>query len=166
LEEAGADAVILHPRFFEDRFRRRARHELFPWAASLTRLPLIANGDLTGPDTPQAQSEHFAPVSAVMLGRMAVIRPWIFAHWDQAGSVDMEAIWGAMCRHLAEDFAPALALRRLQMFTRYFAANFKFGHQFSVDLSQATSLEDIQQRAASFFSRSPATMAQPPLTGS
>ena len=165
LEEAGADAVVLHPRFFEERFKRRARHELFPWAASLTRLPLIANGDLSGPDTPQAQTEHFASVSAVMLGRMAVVQPWIFAHWDQPGSVDLAAIWGRMCHHLTEDFAPALALRRLQMFTRYFAANFKFGHQFNVDLARATSLEDIQRRAASFFSRAPATVAQPTLAG-
>ena len=79
LEEAGVDAVILHPRFFEEKFKRRARHELFPWAASLTRLPLIANGDLSGPDTLQGRAEHFQSVSAVMLGRMAVARPWIFA---------------------------------------------------------------------------------------
>jgi len=157
--------VVLHPRFFEERFKRRARHELFPWAASLTRLPLIANGDLSGPDTAQAQTEHFASVSAVMLGRMALVRPWIFAHWDKAGSVDLAAIWGRMCHYLTEDFEPALALRRLQMFTRYFAANFKFGHQFNGDLARATSLEDIQRRAASFFSRGPTTVPQPTLAG-
>jgi len=56
LEDAGVDAVILHPRFFEERFKRRARHELFPWAASLTRIPLIANGDVSGPDTLHAQA--------------------------------------------------------------------------------------------------------------
>ena len=165
LEAEGADAIVLHPRFFEERFRRRARHELFPWAASLTRLPLIANGDLNGPETLEAQMEHFAPVSAVMLGRMAVVRPWIFAHWDRAGSVDLAAIWGRMCQHLIEDFAPPLALRRLQMFTRYFAANFQFGHQFNVDLGQASSLDDIQQRAAGFFSRAPATVAQLTVAG-
>jgi len=83
LEEAGVDAVILHPRFFEERFKRRARHELFPWAASLTRLPLIANGDLSGPDMLQERADHFQSVSAVMLGRMTVARPWIFSTWDR-----------------------------------------------------------------------------------
>lgn len=161
LEEGGADAVILHPRFFEERFTRRARHELFPWAASLTRLPLIANGDLGGPHTAQAQAEHFESMSAVMLGRMAVARPWIFANWDLPKIVDLPAVWSLMRRHLMEDFTPALALRRLQMFTRYFAANFKFGHQFKVELARAASLEDVQERAVDFFSRGPIAAAQP-----
>jgi tRNA-dihydrouridine synthase len=165
LEEAGADAVVLHPRFFEERFKRRARHELFPWAASLTRLPLIANGDLSGPETPRAQAGHFESMRAVMLGRMAVVRPWIFAEWDLPTSVDPAAVWGMMCHHVAEDFAPALALRRLKMFAKYFAANFKFGHQFNVDLARATSLEDIQRRAANFFSGAPLTVAHPTVAG-
>ena len=93
LEEAGADAVILHARFIEERFKRRARHELFPWAASLTRLPLIANGDLTGPDTLMERADCFQSVSAIMLGRMAVARPWIFSTWDQPANVDFAAIW-------------------------------------------------------------------------
>jgi len=44
LEDTGFDALIVHPRFFEDKFRRRAQLELLPWVATLTRLPLIANG--------------------------------------------------------------------------------------------------------------------------
>jgi tRNA-dihydrouridine synthase B len=165
LEESGVDAVILHPRFVEERFKRRARHELFPWAASLTRLPLIANGDLIGPDTLEQRPEHFRSVSAVMLGRGAVIRPWIFASWDQPVRVDAAAIWDAMCQYLMDDFLPTLALRRLKMFTKYFASNFKFGHQFNVDLARASSLDDIRQRARDFFSRDPVLVSQPILAG-
>ena len=165
LEDAGVDAVILHARFFEERFKRRARHELFPWAASLTRLPVIANGDLAGPDTLRESAGHFQSASAIMLGRMAVARPWIFANWDQPAEVDLAAIWDRMYHYIAEDFPPALALRRLQMFTKYFAANFKFGHQFNVDLARATSLPEIRERAHVFFSSAPATMAQPTVAG-
>ena len=165
LEEAGVDAVILHARFFEEKFKRRARHELFPWAASLTRLPLIANGDLSGPESLQGRDGHFQSVSAVMLGRMALARPWIFANWDQSRSVDLAAIWFMMHRYVTEDFRPAVALRRLQMFAKYFAANFKFGHQFKVDLSHATSLQEIQLRAEDFFSRNPVTVTQPNVAG-
>jgi tRNA-dihydrouridine synthase len=165
LEEAGADAVILHARFIEERFKRRARHELFPWAASLTRLPLIANGDLTGPDTLMERADCFRSVSAIMLGRMAVARPWIFSTWNQPANVDFAAIWERMYHYITEDFPPGLALRRLQMFTKYFAANFKYGHQFNVDLARASTLQEIRERAHAFFSRSPATVAQPTLVG-
>jgi len=165
LEEAGVDAVILHPRFIEERFKRRARHELFPWAASLTRLPLIANGDLSGPDALSARPQHFQSMGGVMLGRMAVVRPWVFATWDRPADVDLAAIWDRMFRYVTEDFPPVQALRRLQMFTKYFAANFKFGHQFNVDLSRACSLDELQRRAQTFFSRTPATLDQPGIAG-
>jgi tRNA-dihydrouridine synthase B len=165
LEEAGVDAVILHARFSQEKFKRRARHELFPWAASLTRLPLIANGDLNGPNTLTERADHFQPVSAIMLGRMAVARPWIFSTWDKPANVDLAEIWNKMFRYVAEDFPPAVALRRLQMFTKYFAANFKFGHQFKVGLSQTTSMEELRRQAESFFSRTPAVVDQPTVTG-
>ena len=64
-----------------------------------------------------------------------------------------------------KDFPPALALRRLQMFTKYFAANFKFGHQFNVDLARASSLHELRQLAETFFSRAPETLAQPTVAG-
>ncbi|MGO8677956.1 MAG: tRNA-dihydrouridine synthase family protein [Limisphaerales bacterium] len=165
IEEAGVDAVILHARFFEEKLKRRARHEVFPWAASLTRLPLIANGDLSGPDAVSTRAGDFQSVSAVMLGRMAVVRPWVFATWDRPECVDLGAIWARMYQNMTEDFPPPAALRRLQMFTKYFAANFKFGHQFNVDLARALSLEDLRRRAEDFFHSAPITVARPAVAG-
>jgi tRNA-dihydrouridine synthase len=163
LEEAGVDAIILHARFVEERFKRRARHELFPWAASLTRLPLIANGDLSGPG--HLRAEDFKGVSAIMLGRMAVVQPWIFASWGRPAAVDLAAIWRRMYDLVSADFEPAPGLRRMQMFTKYYAANFQFGHQFNVDLARAATLPEMRERAEAFFSRAPATVALPSVAG-
>ncbi len=116
------DAVVLHARFFEEKFKRRARHELFPWAASLTRLPLIANGDLNGPEAIRCRASDFQPVCGVMLGRMAIVQPWIFAHWNQRGPVDL-GISGAHAGYVIEDFRRRRGARML-IFTKYFAANF------------------------------------------
>ena len=163
LEETGLDAVTLHPRFFEDKFRRRAQLDLIPWAASLTRLPLIANGDLGGGAQIQALAPQLRPAGAVMIGRLAIVRPWIFAAWDQAMPVDHAAIWHRMCRYIAEDFAPATALRRIQMFTKYYAANFRFGHAFHVAISNASTWDAVQERAGEFFAGAPAVLEQPSL---
>jgi tRNA-dihydrouridine synthase len=100
-----------------------------------------------------------------MLGRMAVIRPWVFATWNGPMTVDLAAIWKRMHEYVTEDFPPMVALRRLKMFTKYFAANFKFGHQFNVELARAQSLEEIRQRAEDFFSRAPALVARPNAVG-
>jgi tRNA-dihydrouridine synthase B len=161
LEDAGVDAVTLHPRFFEEKFKRRARLELIPWATSLTRLPVIANGDLSGPEDVQTQGESLRAASAVMLGRMAIVRPWVFAAWEQPSLVDYGEIWRKMYHYILDDFPPAVALRRIQMFTKYFAANFAFGHPFQVAVGNAPSLEEALDRANDFFSHSPATFAHP-----
>ena len=132
----------------------------------MTPLPLIANGDLGGSETLKGRAEDFQSVSAVMIGRMAVACPWVFANWDRPASVDLASIWNRMYHYVREDFPPAMALRRLKMFAKYFAANFKFGHQFKVELARAPSLEDIRRRADAFFSRAPVTVAQPTVVGS
>jgi hypothetical protein len=77
--------------------------------------------------------------------------------------VDLAEIWLRMHEYVCDDFTPIIALRRLQMFTKYFSLNFKFGHQFKVDLLQASSLEEIRARAEAFFAGSPVTIAEPKL---
>jgi tRNA-dihydrouridine synthase len=165
LEDSGVDAVTLHPRFFEDKFRRRARLELIPWASSLTKLPLIANGDLGGPEDVEARAIHLRPACAVMIGRMAIARPWLFAHWEASGAVDYAEVWRKMFRYIVEDFPPARAVRRIKMFTKYFAANFAFGHQFYVNVFNAPSIEEVFRRGDGFLSRLPATVTRPTVAG-
>lgn len=165
LADEGLDALIVHPRFFEDKFRRRARHELLPWVASLTRLPLIANGDLDSAERVAALAHHLQPACGIMIGRMAIARPWLFAAWDGAFPVDHAAVWHRMCAYIQHDFPPETARRRLQMFTRYFAANFAFGHSFAVAVGNAVTVEDARRHAEAFFSRSPVLVAHPSVAG-
>ncbi len=161
LEDCGFDALTLHPRFFEDKFKRRAQHERISWAASLTKLPLIANGDLYGPEQVASLAEQLRPACAIMLGRMAIVRPWIFAAWEQPMAVNYGEIWSKMCQYIAEDFVPATALRRVHMFAKYYAANFQFGHSFRTTIGNTKTLAEASDRAAEFFSRSPQVLAVP-----
>ncbi|MBN2507098.1 MAG: tRNA-dihydrouridine synthase family protein [Verrucomicrobia bacterium] len=165
LEDEGADALVLHPRFFEDKFRRTARFECIAWAASRTRLPVIASGDLHGPEHVHARADSLQAACAVMIGRMAIVRPWLFAGWDRPVTVDLPEIWRTMCRYIREDFPPPVAYRRIQMFTKYFAANFAFGHPFHAAVANAPSLGEVIRRAEDFFSRSPAPVAEPVVAG-
>ena len=165
IEDGGVDAVTLHPRFFEDKFKRRARHELIPWAAAETRLPLIANGDLESPQQVESLATHLQPVCAIMIGRMAIARPWVFSSWEAPRPVDLATIWRKMHLYTLEDFEPAIALRRVQMFTKYFAANFAFGHRFNVSVANADSPAEALARAEDFFGRQPATVTRAVVAG-
>jgi tRNA-dihydrouridine synthase len=160
-EDSGVDAVILHPRFFEDKFKRRARHEFFAWANSLTCLPLIANGDIAGAETILKNPELFKPVRGLMLGRAAVARPWVFASWERPMELDYAAVWRRLVDYTCEDFPPEKAIGRIKIFTEYYARNFRFGHSFHVATQNAPTLEAARERADAFFSGAPALDPEP-----
>ncbi|MFH0908487.1 MAG: tRNA-dihydrouridine synthase family protein [bacterium] len=165
IEESGVDAVTLHPRFFEDKLKRRARHELFAWVASITRLPLIANGDILGARTLRENPALFEKMSGVMIGRMAIARPWIFAAWEQPMQVDYAGVWRRLHAYIREDFPPVTALKRIKLFTKYYARNFLFGHNFDCAVQNAPSLDAALERANAFFSVSMDLHDEPSLMG-
>lgn len=165
IENAGIDAITLHTRFFEDKFKRRSRHELFAWATSLTKLPVIANGDITGAHQLREHAELFKTVSGFMLGRMAIARPWIFASWSQPVEFDYAEVWNRLHDYIAEDFQPNIALRRLRLFTKYYARNFHFGHTFNMAIHNAPDMATARDRAAQFFAVPQPVFAEPNLQG-
>jgi tRNA-dihydrouridine synthase len=150
------DAVILHPRFHEDKFKRLARHDLYEKAAAVTRLPLIANGDISGSDFIRNRAARFAPVSGLMIGRLAAAQPWLFGQWRNPElAVDHPEIVRRLGGYLAEDFPPETALRRLKIWMPYFACNFAFGHTLYKAVQQAVSLDEALERALAFLAADP-----------
>ena len=166
IEDIGIDAVTLHTRFFEDKFKRRSRHELFAWAAGLTRLPVIANGDIAGAATVRGHADLFRPVSGFMIGRMAIARPWLFAHWDRPGEpIDYPAVWRRLHAYICEDFQPAIAIKRIRLFTKYYARNFHFGHTLEVKVQNCATPEAALEAADRFFATPQPIYDEPSLQG-
>jgi tRNA-dihydrouridine synthase B len=165
IEDCGVDAITLHTRFFEDKFKRRSRHELFAWASGLTDLPIIANGDITSPATVHEHAALFQSVAGFMVGRMAIAQPWIFAGWDTRTPVDHAAIWFRMHDYISEDFAPVPAIKRLRLFSKYYARNFQFGHGFHMAIHNAATMEIARDRADAFFAAAPTLCAEPSVRG-
>ena len=165
IEDAGVDAITLHARFFEDKRKRPARHERFAWATSRTRLPIIGNGDIAGPRTLDACPGAFAAVAGVMIGRIAIAQPWIFAAWERPLEVDPAAVWLRLHDYVAEDFEPAVAVKRMRLFTKYFARNFHFGHTFHAAVCKAPTLDAVRATACSFFDTQPTRHAEASVLG-
>ncbi|WP_257230173.1 tRNA dihydrouridine synthase DusB [Acinetobacter sp. YH12039] len=76
-EEAGIAALALHGRTREDMYLNTARYSLIKDVKSLINIPVIANGDI---DTPEKAKYvlDYTGADAVMIGRAAQGRPWIF----------------------------------------------------------------------------------------
>ncbi|MCP5487925.1 MAG: tRNA-dihydrouridine synthase family protein [Verrucomicrobia bacterium] len=164
-EQIGVDRITLHARFFEDKYKRRVRHELYPVVCGWTRLPMIANGDLSDYGEVDRQRGNLESVGGIMVGRMAVVQPWLFAHWGRGSTVEPESVWWAVADAVLEDFPEKAALGRLKLFGLYFSRNYLFGHAFAVRLKAATSIAALFAIASDFFARAPQRVDQPHLGG-
>ncbi len=87
-EHAGAQMVAVHGRTREQGYRGQAEFDTVREVKSALRIPVVANGDITTPE--QARDVlSVTGADAVMVGRAAQGRPWIFrnmAHFMATGT--------------------------------------------------------------------------------
>ena len=76
-EAAGIALLTVHGRTREQGYQGRAEHETVAAVKAALRIPVVANGDI---DTPQRAKcvLDYTKADAVMIGRAAQGRPWIF----------------------------------------------------------------------------------------
>lgn len=157
LEDEGIDAITLHPRFAEESLNRfQPRHTCYAELATETKLPIIANGDITGTAYFTANKALFTPSAGLMIGRMAAARPWIFAQWHNPHlQINHHEVWTRLCNYMEDDFDPQKGLIRLKVFTPYFARNFAFGHTLFSAIQSAPNWSVARARADEFLSSTP-----------
>ena len=158
LEDEGIDMLSVHARLKNESFARRPRWESIAGIKEWLAIPVIANGGIFSVQ----DAENCLAVSGadgLMLGRGAVIRPWLFAEIarDLCGSkiaepaVSLPVVYGNYIDHLKELFRPEYRLGRLKEFTHYFARNYKFGHHLESRVQSSASVDEARERAAVFF---------------
>ncbi len=166
MEDEGVDALTLHTRFTEESLNRPARHALYGELIAETRLPVIANGDITGAAFIRDQSTPFAGAAGLMIGRMAAARPWIFAQWhNPTFKPDPAQVWNRLCAYISEDFPPHQALIRIKIITPYFARNFVYGHTLFLAVQSAPDLPTALARANHFLETSPEVFQEVSVSG-
>jgi tRNA-dihydrouridine synthase 3 len=89
-EQAGADAIALHPRSRAQRYRRPADWERVRELVEAVAVPVIGNGDiLTWQDARRRADE--TGCAAVMVGRWALSKPWIFREHAEGRDHEQDA---------------------------------------------------------------------------
>ena len=76
-EESGADALAIHGRTREQRYSKAADWDLIGVVAAERGIPVIGNGDVLTPYEARERMTRTG-VRSVMLGRGALIKPWLF----------------------------------------------------------------------------------------
>ena len=77
-QEAGVDAIAVHPRTRAQQFTGRADWSLIAAVKAAASVPVIGNGDVTTGEDAAAMVAQTG-CDAVMIGRGAVGKPWLFA---------------------------------------------------------------------------------------
>lgn len=107
-EEAGIAALALHGRTREDMYLNTARYSLIKDVKAMLNIPVIANGDIDSPEKAKYVLDYTG-ADAVMIGRAAQGRPWIFreiAHYlktgEQLAAPSIAEVKEVLLGHLAE----------------------------------------------------------------
>jgi len=87
-ETAGIQALAIHGRTRADQYKGEAEYDTIAEVKQSVAIPVIANGDITSPEKAKYVLQHTG-ADAVMIGRAAQGRPWIFReidHYLQTGA--------------------------------------------------------------------------------
>ncbi len=76
-EDCGIQALTVHGRTREDKYLGEAEYETIRQVKQSVRIPVIANGDIDSEKKAKMVLE-FTAADAIMVGRIAQQRPWVF----------------------------------------------------------------------------------------
>jgi tRNA-dihydrouridine synthase B len=110
-EQAGVAMITVHGRTRADRYAGHAEYDTIAAVKAAVRVPVVANGDIDSPAKAKAVLAHTG-ADAVMIGRAAMGRPWIFrevAHFLATGETlpppTVSEILALLRAHLLDHYA-------------------------------------------------------------
>jgi len=162
-EDAGADALIFHPRVAPDRRSRPPKWAYIGMVKQAVNIPVFGNGDVFDHDDCRRMIIETG-CDGVAIGRMAVARPWIFAELTENLQPDPEMFADAatqLARLLENHYDPVAAIKRFKRFAFYFSANFRFGHTLYSKILMAGDMKEVVTVLKRFFEQAPDVAARP-----
>jgi tRNA-dihydrouridine synthase 3 len=87
----GASAVTVHGRSRKQRYTKLANWAYIARVAPLTNLPVIGNGDVMSFEDMVERRAAYPVVSSTMIGRGALIKPWVFEEIREEKTMDISS---------------------------------------------------------------------------
>ena len=160
IEDYGADAITVHPRFASQGFSGQADWTLIGKIKSRVSVPVIGNGDVFEPSH-ALEMKNMSGCDGVMIGRGAVGNPWIFKqilHLEQSLPVPKPGLserktaimehFHLLSHHMGEKRA-ALAMRGLLI---WYTKGLPHSHRFRGSISRIKDLESLHSTMDNYFS--------------
>lgn len=157
LESEGADAITVHPRTSERRFRHPARWDVIAAVKGWVKVPVIGNGDVGTPEDALRMFE-VTGCDGVMIGRAAAARPYLFRDIaarmegrEPPGPPTPEEVLERLLQLFGEGIAGPKRARELRTFCQYFAEGLPVPHWFWGPLQSLREGPALAARAREFF---------------
>ncbi len=161
-ENAGIQALAVHGRTRADAYRGEAEYETIAEIKSALTIPVIANGDITSPEKAKQVFEATG-VDAVMIGRAAQGRPWIFReiqHYLETGEKlpepGLEEVRDILMGHLDnlyDFYGEYTGVRMARKHISWYSKGQAHGGAFRQAVNHVDSAEQQLIMAKEFFAR-------------
>ena len=159
-EQAGIQALAVHGRTRACAYRGEAEHDTVRDIKSAVSVPVIANGDITTPERAEQVLQHTG-ADAVMIGRAAQGRPWIFReilHFRETGqhlpAPQPSEICALLTGHLQNLYAfygEYTGVRVARKHIAWYSKGQRDGNAFRQQINQVESATAQLARVRAFF---------------
>jgi len=159
-EQSGISMLTVHGRTRADLYHGAAEYETIQAVKSSIKIPVVANGDITTPEK-AAQVLKLTGADAIMIGRAAQGRPWIFreiAHYLATGEIlptpEIAEIQTIMNEHLLDHYAfygEYTGLRTARKHIGWYCKGLQNSHHFRQKMNTADDCKTQLQMVNDFF---------------
>lgn len=164
-EDAGADALVFHPRIAPDRRSRPPQWDHITRVKAAVSIPVFGNGNLFERSDCEKMGRQTG-CDGFSVGRMAVTAPWLFATWSRGFLPPEEIPWKTaleMTRLLRKHYDERTAVKLFKKYVPYFSAGFKFGHAVCKRLLKGDEMSQFQETITRMAEQKHETTARPNL---
>jgi tRNA-dihydrouridine synthase B len=156
LEHEGASWITIHPRAAKQGFRGAADWKIIASMKEALSVPVVGNGDIIDAYTAHSRISS-GMCDAVMIGRAAVQKPWIFGACRQTGgsstTVDLAETASAILDGIRTQLPPELHTSRALRFLSYYTKNFTFGHSLFTLIRKEESIDAMKEHLIAYCDR-------------
>ena len=176
-EAAGIAMVAVHGRTREQGYRGEAEYDTIAAVKQAVAIPVVANGDIDSPEKAREVFERTG-ADAIMIGRAAQGRPWIFAeiahHLATGGTAESPRVLdvkGWLLEHLDDHYrlyGEYAGVRSARKHIGWTLRGLPGGEAFRAGMNAIESCDEQCRAVASWFDRLADTlprMPSPPATG-
>ena len=159
-EDSGIQALAIHGRTRACLYRGDAEYNTIAAVKQHIKIPVIANGDITSPEKAEFVL-GFTKADAVMIGRAAQGRPWIFReieyylrtgkHLDLPTIDEVQKVTIAHVNELYKFYGELTGLRVARKHISWYTKGLKHSAQFRFHMNQIEDCDDQIKAIDNYF---------------